>query len=144
MAWQRDFFEKWQFITPLAPSLLKLFFFLKEREKNNFQMRKCHRWPQTGFLRNDHFDANTLSPSEKTYNVQSVHLRICASYLGNRLRWWVLSRQMICPERQPMREVRPPGIPIGQPGHQLEPGPALRTAARLDRILSSKHRANIN
>lgn len=143
MAWQRDFFGKWQIITPLAPSLLKLFFF-KEREKNNFQRRKCHRWRQTGFPRDDHFDANTLSPSEKTYNVQSVHLRICASYLGNRLRRWVLSSQMICPERQPMREVHTPCILIGQAGHQLEPGPALRTAARLDRILSSKHRANIN
>lgn len=143
MAWQRDFFGKWQIITPLAPSLLKLFFF-KEREKNNFQRRKCHRWRQTGFPRDDHFDANTLSPSEKTYNVQSVHLRICASYLGNRLRRWVLSSQMICPERQPMREVHMPCILIGQAGHQLEPGPALRTAARLDRILSSKHRANIN
>ena len=141
MAWQRDFFEKWQIITPLAPSLLKLF---KERGKNNFQRRKCHRWPQTGFPRDDHFDANTLSPSEKTYNVQSVHLRICASYLGNRLLWWVLSRQMIYPERQPMREVCPPCIPIGQAGHQSEPGPALRTAERLDRILSSKHRANID
>lgn len=120
------------------------FFFFKEREKNNFQRRKCHRWRQTGFPRDDHFDANTLSPSEKTYNVQSVHLRICASYLGNRLRRWVLSSQMICPERQPMREVHTPCILIGQAGHQLEPGPALRTAARLDRILSSKHRANIN
>ena len=40
MAWQRDFFEKWQFITPLAPSLLKLFFFFEGERKEQFPNEK--------------------------------------------------------------------------------------------------------
>lgn len=123
MAWQRDFFEKWQIITPLAPSLLKLFFFFfKERGKNNFQRRKCHRWPQTSFPRDDHFDANTLSPSEKTYNVQSVHLRICASYLGNRLRRGYWAGKWYAQKGSQWERCARPASPLARLGTSLNQG----------------------